>query len=161
MDYYSLSAVFQDVEFGSRYPELDEHHPRREVAQQLHKAIAEQRYRLRDAGPWQEDWTGYGEIHFPTATTNAVRITFLSKYVGLDELEIFGLHNLEENVASSESGATVTAAPGMEVLRNELWKINDGEYGTERWAARVPQGEEGNPWLEFQFTSQPKLTAFA
>lgn len=156
-DYYSLSAVFQDVEFGSRYPELDERHPRREAAQKLHKEIAKQRYRLRDAGTWQEDWAGYGEIHFPSATTNAVRITFLSRYIGLDELEIFGLHDLQDNVASSESGATVIAAPGMEVLRNELWKVNDGEYGTERWAARVPQGEKGNPWLEFQFTKPTEI----
>jgi hypothetical protein len=156
-DYYSLSAVFQDVEFGSRYPELDEQHPRREAAQQLHKEIAKQRFRLRDAGTWQEDWAGYGEIHFPSATTNAVRITFLSRYIGLDELEIFGLPDLQENVASTESGATVTAAPGMEVLRNELWKINDGEYGTERWAARVPQGEKGNPWLEFHFMKPTEI----
>ena len=84
-------------------------------------------------------------------------MTFLRRYIGLDELEIFGLHDLQENVASTESGATVTAAPGMEVLRNELWKINDGEYGTERWAARVPQGEKGNPWLEFHFTKPTEI----
>ena len=156
-DYYSLSAVFQDVEFGSRYPELDEHHPRRKVAQQLYKDIAKQRYRLREAGAWQEDWTGYGEIHFPSTTTEAVRITFLNRYIGLDELEIFGIGDLERNVASTESGATVTTAPGMEVLRNELWKVNDGEYGTERWAARVPQGKKENPWLEFRFPTATEV----
>ena len=156
-DYYSLSAVFQDVEFGSRYPELDEHHPRRKVAEQLYKDIAKQRYRLREAGAWQEDWTGYGEIHFPSTTTKAVRITFLSRYIGLDELEIFGIGDLERNVASTESGATVTTAPGMEVLRNELWKVNDGEYGTERWAARVPQGKKENPWLEFRFPTATEV----
>ena len=156
-DYYSLSAVFQDVEFGSRYPELDEHHPRRKVAQQLYRDIAKQRYRLREAGAWQEDWIGYGEIHFPSTTTEAVRITFLSRYIGLDELEIFGIGDLERNVASTESGATVTTAPGMEVLRNELWKVNDGEYGTERWAARVPQGKKQNPWLEFRFPTATEV----
>ena len=156
-DYYSLSAVFQDVEFGSRYPELDEHHPRRKVAQQLYRDIAKQRYRLREAGAWQEDWTGYGEIHFPSTTTEAVRITFLNRYIGLDELEIFGIGDLERNVASTESGATVTTAPGMEVLRNELWKVNDGEYGTERWAARVPQGKKQNPWLEFRFPTATEV----
>ena len=31
----------------------------------------------------------------------------MSRYVGLDELEIFGLHDLGKNVASTESGATV------------------------------------------------------
>ena len=156
-DYYSLSAVFQDVEFGSRYPELDEHHPRRKVAQQLYRDIAKQRYRLREAGAWQEDWTGYGEIHFQSTTTEAVRITFLNRYIGLDELEIFGIGDLERNVASTESGATVTTAPGMEVLRNELWKVNDGEYGTERWAARVPQGKKQNPWLEFRFPTATEV----
>ena len=45
----------------------------------------------------------------------------------------------------------------MEVLRNELWKVNDGEYGTERWAARVPQGKKENPWLEFRFPTATEV----
>ena len=155
-DYYSLSAVFQDVEFGA-------------ATRNLMNTILAARWLSNstetlqtaiptiEAGAWQEDWTGYGEIHFPSTTTNAIRITFLSRYVGLDELEIFGLHDLDENVASSESGATVTAAPGMDVLRNELWKVNDGEYGTERWAARVPEGEKGHPWLEFRFPTATEV----
>ena len=28
-DYYSMTAVFQDIEFGSRFPEFDQTHPRK------------------------------------------------------------------------------------------------------------------------------------
>ena len=128
------------------------------MAQQLYRDIANSDTDCEKPA-WQR-LAGYGEIHFPSTTTEAVRITFLNRYIGLDELEIFGIGDLERNVASTESGATVTTAPGMEVLRNELWKVNDGEYGTERWAARVPRKKE-NPWLEFRFQQQLKSIASA
>jgi hypothetical protein len=64
-DYYSMSAVFQDVEFGSRFPELAEDHPRRLRGKQLYGRIAELHDQLQKMGPWEEDWTGYKELHLP------------------------------------------------------------------------------------------------
>ena len=62
-DYYAMSAVFQDIEFGSRFPEFSDVHPRKQRGQQLWKQIREQRKILRGTGPWQEDWGAYREMH--------------------------------------------------------------------------------------------------
>lgn len=146
-DYYALTAVFEDIEFGSRFPEFDKDHPHRKQGQELYRAIARKRYQLREAGPWQEDWQGYAEIHFPATKTDAVRITFETNSVWIDELELFGLGNLNKNLALASNGATIEAVEGMSVLRKKIESVNDGEYGTEQWAAKAAQGEKQRPWL--------------
>ena len=151
-DYYALTAVFEDIEFGSRFPELNTDHPNRQRGQELHRAIARERYQLREAGPWQEDWVGYAEIHFPKTVASALRITFETKHVNLDELEIFGIDDLQNNLAHATNGTTVQTESGMDVLRKELPKVNDGEYGTESWSARVPKDDNRQPSLTFIFT---------
>ena len=100
-----MSAVFQDIEFGSRFPELAKDHPRRVRGEQLYGEIAGLHKQLRQMGPWEEDWTGYKELHFPTATAQTVRITFNWNGVRLDELEIFGPKDRRRNlVVPGEEG---------------------------------------------------------
>ena len=70
-DYYSMSAVFQDIEFGSRFPELAEDHPRRVRGNNLYEQISQVHATLRKMGPWEEDWTGYRELHFPEFPTQS------------------------------------------------------------------------------------------
>ena len=92
-DYYSLSAVFQDVEFGGRFPELAQDHPRRVRGNQLYAEIESLHQRLRLMGPWEEDWIGYKELHFEPTTARKVRITFNWNGVRLDEIEIFEIRD--------------------------------------------------------------------
>ena len=47
-DYYSLTAVFQGVEFGGRRPELAPEHPRQQRAEELHRQVQARRAQLRD-----------------------------------------------------------------------------------------------------------------
>ncbi|MEL6109194.1 MAG: DUF1549 domain-containing protein, partial [Planctomycetota bacterium] len=68
-DYYSMTAVFQDVEFGSRFPEFSKSHPRRERGESIWKEIAEKRRELRSFGGWEENWGAYREWHFRPKTT--------------------------------------------------------------------------------------------
>ena len=50
-DYYSLTAVFQGVEFGGRWPEYSEDHPRRERAAEIQKELYKHRSLLaKEAG---------------------------------------------------------------------------------------------------------------
>ena len=55
-DYYSMTGVFQDIEFGGRFPEFSKDHPRKQRGDQLWKAIAAQRQTLRKTGGWEENW---------------------------------------------------------------------------------------------------------
>ena len=110
-DYYSMTAVFQDVEFGSRRPEYPPDHPRRQRGEALWGEIARQRRSLRDIGGWEEDWGAYREMHFQPVTTEAIRIRFKMPNVGLDELEVFGPESQTDNLAHRRRGTKVTGFP--------------------------------------------------
>jgi hypothetical protein len=150
-DYYSMSAVFQDIEFGSRFPELAEDHPRRVRSKELYGKIAELRAKLGKMGFWEEDWIGYRELRFPAVKTRKVRVTFNWNGVRLDELEVFGPQDRRRNLALASAGTEVFSPPEMAVVRAELHKVNDGQYGTEGWASRAPKDSKQKPWMEFTF----------
>ncbi|MEM9479912.1 MAG: DUF1549 domain-containing protein, partial [Verrucomicrobiota bacterium] len=84
-DYYSLTAVFQGVEFGGRYPELSPTHPRKQAAQKLYPDMFKLRRQLRDANlAWQEHWGGFQDFHFKPSTTKALRLDFINPNIVLD-----------------------------------------------------------------------------
>lgn len=150
-DYYSMSAVFQDIEFGSRFPELAEDHVRQIRGKELYQQISQQRSALRKMGPWEENWTGYRELHFPPVESGAVRITFMWNYARIDELEIFGVENPKQNLALASSGTTAFSPKEISVARNESHKINDGMFGTEAWAGKSPPDTKQKPWVQLTF----------
>jgi len=151
-DYYALTAVFQGVEFGSRHPELDRNHPRRQAGERLLGQIAKQRSRLRKTGGWEENWGAYRELHFRPATTKSVRIRFKMPNVNLDELEIFGPQDRQRNLALKRQKTKLSGFPekGNEG-RHPIDRVNDGEYGTMAWRARTPKDADEKPWLRFDF----------
>lgn len=151
-DYYAMTGVFQDVEFGSRFPEFSEDHPRRKRGQELWKEIAKQRRILRELGGWEENWGAFRELHFRPITTKAVRIRFKQPSVGLDELEVFGTENRNENLAHKSNGTKVTGSPEKGVDgRFPIGRLIDGEFGTMTWRAQFPKDSEYRPWVRFDF----------
>ena len=72
-DYYSLTGIFQDVEFGGRPPELPETHPRRQREKEIWGQIDAERRTLATTGAWEENWGGYREIHFDPIEADAIR----------------------------------------------------------------------------------------
>lgn len=151
-DYYSMTAVFQDIEFGSRHPEYSPDHPLRQRGAELWKEIAEQRQSLRADGGWEEDWGAYREIHFRPVSTKAVRIKFKMPNVALDELEVLGPNGLNQNLALASRGTRLSGFPeeGFQ-RRNPIERVSDGEYGTMAWRGRVEKGDEERPWVQFDF----------
>ena len=144
-DYYSMTAIFQDIEFGGRVPELTADHPRQKRADELQSRIAVLRDGLRSTGAWEEDWGGYRELHFPAVETTALRVSFGTPNVSMDELEAFGPGDTR-SIALASLGVTVTGPDEMvQDPRNVITRINDGEYGTMMWRARAPKGIEGSP----------------
>ena len=159
-DYYSMAAVFQGIEFGSRSPEFGPDHPRRQRGEALLKAIADERKKLRGTGPWQEDWGGYREVHFGAAKFKAIKVNFKTPNVGVDELELFGPDPKKGNVALASRGTKVSGPDHMAQRgRTTVSRINDGEYGTMAWRARAPKGSKERPWALLEFT-KPQTVSF-
>ncbi|SMP61967.1 Planctomycete cytochrome C [Neorhodopirellula lusitana] len=156
-DYYSMSAVFQDIEFGGRFLELSKDHPRRVRGQELHGLLKTERIKMRSTGPWEENWTGYKEIHLPFTTAKAVRFTFPVKFLRIDELEIFGTDKWNENLALATAGTTVEHSEEITKESMPITKINDGEYGNYAWMVRVPKGNDQKPWVQFNFTEPHEI----
>ena len=107
-DYYSMTSVFQDVEFGGRFPEYSTSHPRKKRGDEIWETIASQRRVLREIGGWEENWGAFRELHFQPITTKAVRIRFKMKNVGIDELEVLGTEDRAKNLALAANGTTVS-----------------------------------------------------
>ena len=155
-DYYAMSGIFQDVEFGSRSPEYSSNHPKVIEANELLKSINEQRKYLESSGPWEEDWGGYRDARFKPVKTKSVKIQFKTPYVAIDEVEIFGPNDHEENFALASAGAKVDGPDHMAANgRSGVGRINDGEYGTMVWRAKSPKGVKEKPWAVITF-AEPK-----
>ncbi len=151
-DYYAMTGVFQDVEFGSRFPEFAKEHPRRKAGDAVWGKIAEQRRKLREFGGWEENWGAFRELHFQPITTKAIRIQFKSHNVGLDELEVFGTKDRKENLAHKSHGTEVSGEPAEGVDdRCPIERLIDGEFGTMVWRARYAKDSEDRPWVQFDF----------
>ena len=157
-DYYSLTGVFQDIEFGSRFPEYASDHPRKKRGQEIWGEIARHRRELRKGGGWEENWGAFRELHFNPVTTRAVRIQFKSAYVGLDELEVLGPEGQGENLAHAGRGVKLSGFPEAGVDgRNPIERVNDGEYGTMAWRARVGNKAEQKPFVQYEFGKPERI----
>ncbi len=159
-DYYSMTAVFQDIEFGSRFPEFSKEHPRKKSAQGIWRDIARNRGKIRkETMVWEEDWGGYKEVHWKPIEVTGLRLNFKSGYVGLDEVEIFGLPSENVNLARKSLGTTVRTdtAFAQQGGRFPVERVNDGKYGTQRWQASFNKQKKQKPWLEFTFKSPVKV----
>lgn len=154
-DYYSMSAVFQDIEFGSRLPEYDKAHPRRVRGEALTEQIHQLRKKLAGTGSWVEDWKGHREVHFPPITTEKLRVSFMPNRIRIDELEIFGDANAKKNVALASLGTVVDSSELSDDPAFNFNRVNDGEYGNDAWLVRNAEHDEVRPWLEFTF-NQPR-----
>ena len=116
-DYYSLTAVFQGVEFGGRLPEFADDHPRKKRANELYPQLFQQRKILREgAGQWTENWGGFTELQFPPTTTKALRIDFFRNSVGVDELQVYGPDDFKTNLALASEGTKLRTDDSMTQL---------------------------------------------
>lgn len=160
-DYYSMSAVFQGVEFGGRLPELAADHPRKKRANELYAEMSRQRVVLREgAGQWVENWGGFMELQFPASTTKALRIEFATPSVSVDELQVYGPADNNRNFALTFEGPRLVTDEAMVQLRGDLKNVNNGEFGTNQWRSKAPQGSQKKPWVEIHLTEPQKVSRF-
>ena len=157
-DYYAMAAVFQDIEFGSRFPEFDPAHPRRKQGEALWSKIAEQRKKLRQTGGWEEDWGAFREWHFGAVETSAIRLRFKNPSVTIDELQVFGPAERNVNLAHHGKGARALGFPseGNEG-RHPVERVNDGDFGTMAWRGRADQESKEKPWVQLNFVEAVEI----
>ncbi|MBL6713358.1 MAG: PSD1 domain-containing protein [Pirellulales bacterium] len=150
-DYYAMTAVFQDVEFGSRQPEYAGDHPLQVRGDELWEQIVACRRKLQAFGGWEENWGAYRELHFKPVTTQALRVRFKMPAIFLDELEVLGPADRDLNLALASRGTRLSGFPedGFET-RNPIVRLNDGSYGTMIWRVKTEKGGE-SPWVQFDF----------
>ncbi|MEM0969047.1 MAG: DUF1553 domain-containing protein, partial [Verrucomicrobiota bacterium] len=162
-DYYALTAVFQGVEFGGRYPEFSDSHPRKQRASQLYPAMFAERAKIRNAlgndrYVWTEDWGGFKDTHFPPTTTQALRIEFDWPNIRLDELDVFGPADHRKNLAHSSTGTVLKADETHTKPGSPPSRANDGKFGTMAWSAKAPKGEKA--WIEIHFPEPTEVSRF-
>lgn len=155
-DYYAMTGVFQDIEFGGRFPEFSDDHPRKQRGGELWKEIAKKRRVVRALGAWEENWGAYREMHFNPVITKAIRIRFKTASVGLDELEVFGPEDRRDNLALKRRGTRLSGFPEKGADgRNPIRRVNDGEFGTMAWRGKMDKNTKEKPWVRFDF-EKPK-----
>ncbi len=160
-DYYSMTAVFQGVEFGGRHPEFSSEHPRKQRADELYPELNAQRAILRQGvRQWEENWGGYEDVVFPKTRTKALRIDFDRPNVGFDELDVYGPGDHRMNFALAENGGVLATGENMTKEGNELQKANDGEFGTMAWRKVIPKGSVEKPWVEIRFPGEVEVNRF-
>ncbi len=156
-DYYSLTAIFQGVEFGSRYAEIEASDPNLKREGELRRALHQLRQSLQsDRIAWEEDWQGWKELHFPATATTAIRLTFQSKNVSIEEIELYGPDDPSENLALSSRGTVAKTDDSMTRIRGEVFFANDGILNTNLWRSTSPPESEKQPWIILEFP-QPRL----
>ncbi|MDF1851941.1 MAG: DUF1553 domain-containing protein [Verrucomicrobiales bacterium] len=160
-NYYAMTAVFQGVEFGGRYPEFSEDHPRQQRAKEIRSEMFKERKKLREGvRQWQEDWGGFVEFQFPSTKTRVLRIEFASRNVGIDELQVYGPEAYSENLALAKNGTKLIADEAMTKPGSEVHKANDGVFGTMAWRAAAPKEGDARPWVEVHFSGEQEVNRF-
>jgi mono/diheme cytochrome c family protein len=158
-DYYSMTAVFQGVEFGGRYPEFAEDHPRMQRAVELRKEMFKERNALsKTVGQWEENWGGFYDFFFPKTKTKALRIEFDRPNIGIDELQVYGTENYSENLALASSGTRLVTDDAFTKPGNLLANANDGQFGTMAWRTDLPKGSTEKPWVEIHLPEETELS---
>ncbi len=160
-DYYSLTAVFQGVEFGGRWPEYSDDHPRQERAKQLRSKMFTERSTLRtEVGQWMEDWGGFAEFHFPKVETKALRIEFAKPNFGIDELQVYGPADYSENLALASAGTELVTDEKFTKPGNGVSIANDGVFGTMAWRTQKLKDSKEMPWVEVRFKDSHEVNKF-
>ncbi|MCB1228522.1 MAG: DUF1553 domain-containing protein, partial [Verrucomicrobiales bacterium] len=134
---------------------------RRQRANEIYPKLNAQRAILRQGAHfWEENWGGYTDMAFPNTTTKALRIEFLKPAVFIDELEVFGPADANENLARATTGTVLVEDPKMMDPGAKVEKANDGQYGTMTWKAKAPEGSTDKPWVEIRFPEPREVNRF-
>ncbi len=158
-DYYSMVAVFQDVEFDHRMPKLPPTHPRAIAGAAIQKEIETVRKQIATFGSWEEDWIDHKKMHFAPVKADRIRVTFQTPgWVSIDELEIYPAPNSTKNLAI---GGQISTSKLKENPAAPASRMIDGHHTSFwGWAHKPDDSGKGvkNVWVEIAL---PKTSTVA
>ena len=153
-DYYSMKAVFEDLEYEARVPELAPDHAQVILDKRLRAEIGELRaYAQSDT--WIEDWYRYQDVYFKAPKSREIRIEFDESKTILDELEIFDKEG--RNLLKTEDFELNTQQEGRQPNGPDR-SLVDGSYGEWRsFRVNLPKEGDEKPWIEVVFKEPQKI----
>ena len=151
-------GVFQDVEFGSRFPELAEDHPRRVRGKELYAKIAEQR--RQTASKWgrgKRTGAASEKCTFTDHNTVGSNLASIGERRPMDELEIFGTKYGYKNLAWRPQARKPDSPEEMAVLRQGTVQDQRRRVRHDAWAGKSPKDSDEKPWVQFTFTEPREI----
>ncbi|GAB5561632.1 MAG: PSD1 and planctomycete cytochrome C domain-containing protein [Synoicihabitans sp.] len=156
-DYYAMGAVFNDIEYDHRVPNLPDHDPRAQAEQEIMALIGEERAALGKETDWVETWADHIKVIFPTTHTTALRFHFKDANFVLDEIEVFADARSTENLAL-QSGVEVTSSKKEETASRPPAYLVDGRLDNFfGWRYKVGESESA-PWIQMEWPEAREIS---
>lgn len=158
-DYYSMAAVFNDIEYDYRVPELPGNHPRSLAGQAIMEAIQKERAQFSDTESWTETWPDHLKVHFPKTSTKSLRFNFDPdvKKFSLDEIQLYETATSKRNL-TQQRGIQISSSKTEEhATRPVDYLIDDRLDNFFVW--RHEKGDSvSTPWVRIDFDQEQRIS---
>ncbi len=155
-DYYAMGAVFNDVEYDHRVPQLPASDPRAVAEREIIARINQERAALPEASDWAETWADHIKVIFPATRTTALRFQFKDANFVLDEIEVYASAQSAENL-NLRPGTRVTSSKREETPSKPPSYLIDARLDNFfGWKYEVGEGES-DPWIQIRFPEETEV----
>jgi len=159
-DYYSMAAVFNDIEYDHRVPEWPEDDPRAQADKRLSNEIANERSGFGEGEDWTENWIDHLKVQFPAIQTKTIRFHFKPGNFSLDEIQLYSAADSTKNL-TQQKGLVVTSSKKEESLsRPPEFLIDNRLDNFFVWKHKKGESGDSAPWLQIELP-EPTLLARA
>ncbi|MBK1878607.1 PSD1 and planctomycete cytochrome C domain-containing protein [Pelagicoccus mobilis] len=156
-DYYSMAAVFNDIEYDYRTPDLPAEHPRSAAGQRIMSAIAQERSQFENKQGWVEKWPDHLKVHFPESTTKSIRLNFKPGNFSLDEIQLYASATSTQNLTQQDGIQISSSKKEEHATRPVDYLIDDRLDNFFVWKHK--KGESvSTPWVRIDFNDEQTLS---
>ncbi len=147
-DYYSMAAVFNDIEYDHRVPKWDDDDPRMVADREIKQALETERAGFEANEDWTENWTDHIKVQFPRSTTRSMRFHFKPGNFTLDEIQLYDTADSEENLALSKGVVVTTSKIEETVSRPPEFLVDNRLDNFFVWKHQTGDSGESTPWVQ-------------
>jgi cytochrome c553 len=157
-DYYSMAAVFNDIEYDHRVPKWEDGDPRMVADREVKALLAKERAGFGEWGDWTENWVDHLKAQFPAKTTKSIRFNFKPGNLTLDEIQLFDAADSEENLALKKGVVVTTSKLEESITKPPFFLVDNRLDNFFVWKHEKGQSGESKPWVRIDM---PKETTLA